>query len=118
MGPGGSGSGDDRRLRAHRRARGERYRARRGPVTARQRWQMVEGYLFASPWIIGFGTFTAGAMLYSVWMSFQRWNILTPPQFVGGLNYQKAFCRDPLFWKCLANTAYYSSVSVPLRLLI
>jgi multiple sugar transport system permease protein len=87
-------------------------------MTARRRRQMVEGYLFASPWIIGFGTFTAGAMFYSVWMSFQRWNILTPPQFVGGLNYQKAFCRDPLFWKCLANTAYYSSVSVPLRLLI
>jgi multiple sugar transport system permease protein len=87
-------------------------------MTARQRRQMVEGFLFASPWIVGFATFTAGAMLYSVWMSFQRWNILTPPQFIGGLNYQKAFCRDPLFWKCLANTAYYSSVSVPLRLLI
>jgi multiple sugar transport system permease protein len=87
-------------------------------MTARQRRQMLEGYLFASPWIIGFGTFTAGAMLYSVWISFQRWNILTPPQFVGGFNYQKAFCHDPLFWKCLANTAYYSSVSVPLRLLI
>src|SRR5919198_836082 len=46
------------------------------------------------------------------------WNILPPPQFVGGSNYEKALSRDPLFWKCLANTAYYSSVSVPLRLLI
>jgi multiple sugar transport system permease protein len=87
-------------------------------LSARRRRQAVEGYLFASPWIVGFFTFTAGAMLYSVWMSLHRWNVLTPPQFVGGGNYVKVFCRDPLFWKCLTNTAYYSSVSVPLRLLI
>lgn len=92
-----------------------------GLATRRRRWrwrQALEGYLFASPWIIGFVTFTAGAMLYSVWMSFQRWNILTPPEFVGIGNYERALFRDPLFWKCLGNTAYYSFVSVPLRLTI
>jgi len=87
-------------------------------VIAPRRRHMLEGYLFAAPWLVGFLTFTAGAMLYSVWMSLQRWNILTPPHFVGLGNYQKAFLRDPLFWKCLFNTAYYSSLSVPLRLLI
>ena len=87
-------------------------------MIAPRRRHMLEGYLFAAPWLVGFLTFTAGAMLYSVWMSLQRWNILTPPHFVGLGNYQKAFLRDPLFWKCLFNTAYYSSLSVPLRLLI
>ena len=79
----------------------------------RRRW---EGYLFASPWILGFLTFTAGAMVYSIWMSFQRWNLVTPARFVGMANYQKALFRDPLFWTCLKNTAYYSFVSVPLRI--
>jgi multiple sugar transport system permease protein len=88
-------------------------------IANRRRYrQALEGYLFASPWIVGFLTFTAGAMLYSVWMSFQRWNILSPPEFVGAANYQRALTADPLFWKCLKNTAYYSAVSVPLRLLI
>jgi multiple sugar transport system permease protein len=83
-----------------------------------RRRQALEGYLFAAPWIVGFLTFTAGAMAYAVWMSFQKWNLLTPPQFVGLANYHKAFARDPLFWKSLSNTAYYAFVSVPLRILV
>src|SRR5262249_13560377 len=78
--------------------------------------QWPESYLFASPWIVGFLTFTVGAMIFSIWMSAQRWNLTSPPQFVGLRNYEKAFLRDPLFWKCLTNTAYYSFVSVPLRI--
>lgn len=78
----------------------------------------MEGWLFASPWIAGFLTFTAGAMAFSVWMSFQRWNILTPPRYVGLANFRKAFIDDPLFWKCLFNTTYYAFVSVPLRMIL
>jgi multiple sugar transport system permease protein len=84
----------------------------------RKRAQAVEGYLFAGPWILGFALFTAGAMLFSIWMSLHRWNVLAPPEFVGWENYERAFSRDPLFWKSLVNTAYYSFVSVPLRIMI
>jgi multiple sugar transport system permease protein len=74
--------------------------------------------MFASPWVVGFLAFTAGAMAFSVWMSFQKWNILTPPRYVGLANFRKAFLEDPLFWKCLFNTAYYAFVSVPLRMVL
>lgn len=85
----------------------------------RRRWQQaLEGYLFISPWLIGFLTFTAFAMGYAVWMSFQKWNLVSPAEFVGLANYQKALFRDPLFWKCLYNTAYYAFVSVPLRITV
>jgi multiple sugar transport system permease protein len=67
---------------------------------------------------VGFLAFTAGAMAFSVWMSFQKWNILTPPRYVGLANFRKAFLEDPLFWKCLFNTAYYAFVSVPLRMVL
>lgn len=87
-------------------------------MSALRRRQAMEGWLFASPWIAGFLTFTAGAMAFSVWMSFQRWNILTPPRYVGLANFRKAFIDDPLFWKCLFNTTYYAFVSVPLRMIL
>ncbi|MEZ4736183.1 MAG: hypothetical protein R3E79_54550 [Caldilineaceae bacterium] len=40
-------------------------------------------YLFISPWIIGFLVFTAGPMLASIVLSFMRWELLLPPEFVG-----------------------------------
>src|SRR5687767_747511 len=80
--------------------------------------QAAEGYAFIAPWLVGFLALTAGPMLTSVWMSLQKWNILTPPRYVGAANYQKILAGDPLFWKCLANTAYYAFFSVPLGMSI
>ena len=83
------------------------------------RWrETLEAYGFLAPWLIGFCVFTAGPMAMSVWMSFQKWDILTPPQYVGLANYQYALTRDPLFWKCLQNTAYYAFLSVPLGMTV
>jgi len=78
----------------------------------------LEGYLFLAPWLIGFLGLTAGPIVYSIWMSAQRWNVLTPPRYVGLANYQKLFTDDPLFWKSLGNTVYYAFGSVPLQLVL
>jgi multiple sugar transport system permease protein len=86
-------------------------------MTPRTR-RLLEGLLFTSPWLLGFLTFTVGTMGYAVWMSFQKWNLLTPPLYVGFGNYEKALTRDPLFWKCLGNTIYYAFISVPLRIVV
>jgi multiple sugar transport system permease protein len=86
-----------------------------GGVSRRlRRRQAVEGYLFASPWILGFLLFTLGPMVASVWISLHSWNVLTAPTAVGLANYHKAFFDDPRFWKSLVNTVYYAFVSVPL----
>src|SRR5579871_5836708 len=47
------------------------------------------GYLFVSPWIIGFILFTAGPMLFSLGLSFTDYNILSskPIQWIGTSNY-------------------------------
>ena len=47
------------------------------------------GYLFLSPWIIGFILFTAGPMLFSLGLSFTDYNILSskPIQWIGTRNF-------------------------------
>ncbi len=76
----------------------------------------IEGWLFASPWIIGFVVFTAGPMIASIALSLFEYDFLTAPNWVGLNNYVAAFTADPLFWKSLAVTSIYSFVSIPLML--
>ena len=77
---------------------------------------MLTFYLCISPWLIGFLVFVAGPMLASLWVSFNRWDLLSPARFVGMSNYQKIFTRDPLFWQSLRVTAIYTTVYVPVEL--
>lgn len=72
-------------------------------------------YLFISPWIIGFLVFTAGPMLASIAISFMRWELLQPPQFIG-LNNWKAMFSDDLFWQSLKVTSIYTVFNVPVAL--
>jgi multiple sugar transport system permease protein len=77
----------------------------------------LEGYLFASPWIIGFFIFTLGPFVASFWISLNRWDILTPMHFNGLDNYIALF-QDELFWKSLSVTLIYFVLSVPAQLIL
>ena len=79
--------------------------------------EWVQGYLFASPFIIGFLVFTAFPMIYSIWMSFQRWNLISEPQYVGFRNIIKVF-TDELAVLSLTNSAIYTIFAVPFQLII
>jgi len=70
-------------------------------------------YLFISPWIVGFIIFRGGPLLAAIWLSFVRWEIVTPPVFVGLANW-KAMPHDPLFWQSLKVTFLYTFSVVPL----
>ena len=80
-----------------------------------QEW--LEGYLFASPFIIGFLVFIAFPMVYSIWLSFQRWNLLGDPQFVGFSNIVKLGTNERANLS-LYNSAYYTVFAVPIQLVI
>jgi multiple sugar transport system permease protein len=75
-------------------------------------------YLMVSPWIIGFVVFLGGPMVASLYLSFTDYDLLTSPEFIGFANYVRMFAEDPLFWKILRNTCYYTFVSVPLNLVL
>ncbi|MCS7222139.1 MAG: sugar ABC transporter permease [Anaerolineae bacterium] len=87
-----------------------------------QRWsrrrlmRALEGYLFISPWIVGFLAFTAGPILASLVLSFFEWSLIRPPRFAGIDNYVKIFTADPLFWQSLKVTLIYVVVAIPLQL--
>lgn len=75
----------------------------------------ITGYLFISPWIIGFLVFTAGTMLYSVGLSFFETNLLNYTEFTGTSNWT-GMVKERLFWKSLMVTSMYTFGSVPPRL--
>lgn len=76
-----------------------------------------QGWLFISPWLIGFALLTAGPMIYSLYLSFTVSSLLSPPQWVGLENYRRMFA-DPIFYKSLGNTGYYAFLGVPLGMIL
>ena len=77
----------------------------------------LEGYLFISPWILGMLLFALGPILASFGLAFTRWNLFTEPEYVGWANFQK-LAHDPLFYKSVFNTIYYTVFAVPLGLVL
>lgn len=83
--------------------------------SAFRRREILDGYLFASPFIIGFLIFVLAPMIWSFILVFQSWNLLAPPRWVGMRNITDMFA-DPKTWQSLWNTAYFAFISVPLQL--
>ncbi|HEY3109887.1 MAG TPA: sugar ABC transporter permease [Chloroflexota bacterium] len=81
-------------------------------LTQRRREELT-AYLFILPWVIGFLIFTAGAMLFSFYISLNETDLLSLSKFVGLRNYTKALTSDSLFMKSLAVTAWYTVMVVP-----
>ena len=70
-------------------------------------------YVFISPWLLGFVLFTAGPIVASGALSFTHNDPVNwPPKWVGVANYQLMWV-DPLFWKSLQVTIYYTFIAVP-----
>ncbi len=86
---------------------------RRGRTLQQQRARMF--YILILPWLIGFVLFVLGPMLFSLWLSFNRWNLLNLPVAIGFENYVR-MAHDALFWQSLKVTTIYAFASVPLGL--
>lgn len=82
------------------------------------RHEMLWGYAFISPWIIGLLVFTAGPLLAVFYLSFTEYPILSSPTWIGLQNYERIFTSDPKFLLSLVNTVFYVLIRVPLHLLL
>ncbi|AIE86479.1 carbohydrate ABC transporter permease [Fimbriimonas ginsengisoli] len=76
--------------------------------------QYLVGYLFIAPWLLGFLAFTLWPFLQSIYLSFTRYNIVSPAKWVGTANYRMLLTQDELFWKSAWVTVKYAAVAVPL----
>jgi multiple sugar transport system permease protein len=82
-----------------------------------RRRENLYGYLFLTPWLLGFFGLFIGPGLYSLYLSFTKYDVISPPVFIAAKNYADMFTKDDLFWPSLVRTAYYAGVSVPLSVL-
>ncbi|MCK9547967.1 MAG: sugar ABC transporter permease [Sphaerochaeta sp.] len=79
-------------------------------------------YMFLVPWLIGFFLLTLYPMGYSLYLSFTRFNIRTPPQWIGLNNYLVMFkgtetlSRDERFLNSMWVTFRFVFISVPVKL--
>ena len=74
----------------------------------------LQGYVWISPWILGYLLFILGPLLASLYYSFQHYGLLGTPRWIGFANYDMAFFGDSLFWRSVNRTLLWTVLSVPL----
>src|SRR5712692_1548060 len=82
-----------------------------------ERREAVAGYLFISPWFIGFIVLFVGPILASFVLSFTDWNIVGSATWIGLDNYRQIFNADPQFWQSVKVTLTYALFYLPLEML-
>lgn len=95
--------------------------ARRRPIRRRGFWEQARrhkwSYIFIAPFYILFLLFGVFPPLFSLYISFFRWDILQDKQFVGLGNYA-IILNDTLFWKAFTNCILFVCMAtVPMLLL-
>ena len=74
------------------------------------------GYAFLTPWLIGFFLLAIGPILFSLYLSFTKYNVINPPSWIGLDNYVYMFSRDARFRKALQVTFTFVAFAVPAKL--
>lgn len=90
--------------------------AQRPRVTPKKIKDTIAGLSFLSLNITGFLAFTLLPVLASLVLAFTRWDILTPPVFVGFQNFWDLI-HDKYFWKYFINTLIFMT-EIPLGMAV
>ena len=86
--------------------------ARRSP--ARRRRTHVTLALLA-PALLGLLIFFVYPLIASVYYSFTRFDLVSPPQWIGLRNYEYLFTQDPNVWLATLNTLWFVVIWVPVK---
>jgi multiple sugar transport system permease protein len=82
-----------------------------------ERTEAIWFYVLISPWLVGFFVFAFGPILSSLYLSFTRYDMANPAQWIGLDNY-KQLAADPLIWQSLKVTGLWVLGGLPLRLVV
>lgn len=86
-------------------------------LTKKRKHDLLMGYIFVSPWIIGFLAFIIFPLVTSLYLSFTRYDILSSPRLIGFDNWIRMFTQDSRFWDSTKATFKFVIFEVPLRLI-
>jgi multiple sugar transport system permease protein len=76
------------------------------------------GRMFVAPNLSAVAVFMVFPLGFSLYMSFQNWDLFRPAKFVGLANYRSLFTGDPLFSIALRNSVVYTVGTVVPTVLI
>lgn len=97
-----------RSLKGNRKTEGQRRKERKN---------ILVGYAFIFPIVIGLVVFTAVPFFYSLYLAFTDYNGLKSPNWVGFQNFITMFFEDDKFWLSFKITLKFAIVQVPLKLI-
>lgn len=89
---------------------------RRG-MTGRRRRNLIAGYAFLIPNLVGVLVFSLFPIVTTLYLTFTEWDLSSAPRFTGLRNFV-AMAQDDLFWKTIGNTFYYTFVAVPVAVFL
>ncbi len=72
-------------------------------------------YAMVSPYLAHLALFVLFPVVFTVVLTFHKWNIIAPMEFVGVDNYLHLF-QDRLFWKSIGNTLQFLLIHIPLQI--
>lgn len=88
-------------------------------VTSQQRrsWREIlqqgQAFSFVLPALVLLAIFLIYPIGYVVYLSFQRWDLLGTPQFIGLQNYNTILFKDPSFFQSIGVTIFFVVLAVP-----
>jgi len=74
-------------------------------------------YFMVSPYLIHLLAFTTFPVIFSLLLTFFKWNIIGPMEWNGLGNWERLF-SDRLFWKAIYNTFKFLVIHIPLQIIV
>jgi multiple sugar transport system permease protein len=75
-------------------------------------------FLYLAPFLVFFVVFQIYPIFQGLYVSLTRWDLATPPRFIGITNYVNLLTLDTLFWKALRNTSLFVVLNAPLAVAV
>lgn len=97
-----------------------RYIAKLTGASPKEQQNTFAGYIFASPWIVGFLIFVIVPMGFSLYWSFTDYRVVSnqPANWVGFDNYARLILRDDGFRASIINTLFLTAIGLPLQMAV
>lgn len=85
----------------------------KGPMSKMDRRKTLVGYMFMTPFLVLFVTFTLIPIFVAMGLSLTNYNLIQKPGFVGLTNYMNLILEDDVFLTSLKNTFLFALLTGP-----